>query len=129
MRYVSTAKHWGYARQVLLTWWSWIDISADWEISTGSWSGQSKQWFDWPWMTFNIEAQLDLHKWDVITLAYRWQSDMPASRWQKWYFRFVGQDDSSTEFNAIFGGTILGVHMIAPKLFQQTTTDWYSWEI
>lgn len=125
-RYVSTAKHWGYARQVLLTGWSWIDISQDWEISQGSWSWQDKSWFDWPWMTFNIEAQLDLHKWDIITLAYRWQSDMPASRGQKWYFRFVWQNDSSTAYNAIFGGTMLGVHMMAPKLFQQTATDWYA---
>lgn len=124
-RYVSTAKHWAYGRQVLLTAWSWIDISTNWEISEGSWEWQSKEWFDWPWMTFNIEAQLDLHEWDVLTLAYRPQSDMPASRWQIWYFRFVWQNDSSTEFNAIFWGTVLGVHWMSPTLFQERDGDYF----
>ena len=128
-RYVSTAKHWAYGRQVLLTAWNWIDIDMDWKIdSEWSWDWQSKAGFDWPWMTFNIEAQLDLHKWDIITLAYRPQSDMPASRGQKWYFRFVWQNDSSTKYTAIFWGTVLGVHWISPKLFQEWTTDWFSEE-
>lgn len=128
-RYVSTAKHWAYGRQVLLTAWNWIDIDMDWKIDSGwSWDWQSKAGFDWPWMTFNIEAQLDLHKWDLLTLAYRPQSDMPASRWQIWYFRFVWQNDSSTKYTAIFWGTVLGVHWISPKLFQEWTTDWFSEE-
>ena len=125
-RYVSTAKHWAYGRQVLLTAWNWIDIDMDWKIdSKWSWDWQSKAGFDWPWMTFNIEAQLDLHKWDIITLAYRPQSDMPASRGQKWYFRFVWQNDSSTKYTAIFWGTVLWVHWMSPTLFQERDWDYF----
>lgn len=124
-RYVSTAKHWAYGRQVLLTWKDNIDISDDWEISSGSWEWQTKNGFDWPWMTFNIEAQLDLHAWDVLTLAYRPQSDMGASDNKTWYFRFVWQNDSSTKFNAIFWGTVLWVHWMSPTLFQERDWDYF----
>lgn len=143
--YLSTAKHWAYARQVLLTGWQWISVSQDWAISftwgsfswswqapewwgtvsiswtisTNAWWGtQTNSWFDWPWATFNIDAYVDLHKNDIVTLWYRPQSDMAASQWQYAYFRFVWSNDTSTEFERVFWGSILWAHLVAPKLFQ-----------
>lgn len=121
--YLSTAKHWAYARQMLLTAWNWIDISDNWEISTWSGEGQTDLWYDWPWMTFNIDCLVDLHKDDIITVWYRPQSHMPVSRNQKWSFRFVWQDDQSTEIRRLFWGTVLGVYMLAPKCFQKNASN------
>ena len=115
---LSTAKHWAYGRQVILRWKDDIDISDGWEISSWSGEGQTVSWFDWPWMTFNMDCYVDLYKWDVLTLGYRPQSDIPWARWNAWSFRFVWQDDSSTEYQALFWWTVLWVQMIAPKLFQ-----------
>lgn len=121
--YLSTAKHWAYARQMLLTAWSWIDISDDWEISTWGWDGQTDRWYDGPWMTFNIDCLVDLHKDDIITLWYRPQSHMPASRGKKWSFRFVWQDDQSTGIKRLFWWTVLWVYMLAPKCFQKNSSN------
>lgn len=121
--YLSTAKHWWYARQVLLKAWSWIDIDANWEISTWSWSGQTDDGFNWPWMTFNIDTLVDLREGDVVTIWYRPQSNLPESRWKQWSFRFVWQDDSSTNYNALFWGTLLWCYQLAPKLFQKNASN------
>lgn len=120
---LSTAKHWAYARQVLLKGWSDIDISDWWEISSWSWSWQNASWFDWPWMTFNIDCMVDLYEGDIITMWYRPQSDIPESRWNACSFRFVWQNDSSTEYDALFWWTVLWVHMLAPKLFQSSASN------
>lgn len=119
-RYLSTAKHWAYARQILLDAWTWIDVDNDWVISTGSWQWQTEWDFDWPWMTFNIDTLVDLREWDVVTVWYRPQSNMDKAKNVTWSFRFVGKDDSSTHFQALFWGTVIWVHQLAPKLFQ----DW-----
>lgn len=115
---LSTAKHWAYGRQVLLRWKDDIDISDNWEISSWSWTWQTNQWFDGPWMTYNIDCMVDLYEWDILTLGYRPQSHMPKSRWLAGTFRFVWQNDNSTEYDIIFWWTLLGVHMLAPKTFQ-----------
>ncbi len=144
---LGTAKHWAYWRQVLLTWGNWISISADWEISftwaSGSWNAPEGWWtvsinvssntrggtqpntmFDWPWMTYNIDCYVDLYKDDILTLWYRCQSNMGASAWKKWHFRFTWATDPSTEFDyRLFGGTSLWVQFIAPKLFQAGTVN------
>ena len=138
---LGTAKHWAYWRQVLLTWWNWINISTDWVISftwgsvsmnvpewwwTVSWTVHASAWwwqpdtkFDWPWMTYNIDCYVDLYKDDVLTLWCRVQSNMSTSEEKKWHFRFVWASDPSTEFdNRLFWWTALWVQFIAPKLFQ-----------
>lgn len=126
--YLSTAKHWAYGRQVLLTAGSWIAISDSWEIKTWSWDWQTSEWFDWPWMTFNIDCLVDLKKDDIITVWYRPQSDSKSNpdydahnpHPQIWgSFRFVWQNDSSTDYNALFWGTVLWVYQLAPKRFQK----------
>lgn len=121
--YLSTAKHWAYGRQVILQAWSWIDVTNDWKISTGSWQWQNLNWFAWPWMTFNIDVLVDLRKWDVLTVWYRPQSNMNEAKNKTWSFRFVWKDDSSTHFPALFWGTVLWVHQLAPKLFQKGTDN------
>lgn len=120
---LSTAKHWAYGRQTLLLWEDDIDISDGWKISSWSWTWQTNSWFDGPWATFNIDCLVDLYEDDVLTLGYRPQSDMPEAKNRDCSFSFVGQDDSSTEYDALFGGTLLWVHMLAPKLFQQWATN------
>ena len=127
--YLSTAKHWAYARQILLTAWTGIDISWDWEISTGSWEWQPAQQFTWPWMTYNIDTLVDLREWDVITLGYRPQSNLTASHRKRWTFRFVWQNDSSTGFNALFGWTLLWAYQISPKCFQEGEGNEVYWNI
>lgn len=127
--YLSTAKHWAYARQILLTAWTGIDISWDWEISTGSWEWQSGNWFTWPWMTYNIDTLVDLREWDVITLGYRPQSNLTTSHRKYWTFRFVWKDDSSTGFNALFGWTLLWAYQISPKCFQEGEGNEVYWTI
>ena len=132
--YLSTAKHWAYARQMLLIAWSGIDISGRWEISQWSWEWQSDGWFGWPWMTFNIDTLVDLKKWDIVTLWYRPQSnnmsnpDYPDNPIY-WSFRFVWQNDSSTWYNALFGWTLLWCYQLAPKRFQEWDWNEVYWTI
>lgn len=153
--YLSTAKHWSYGRQVLLTWGTWINVSDSWVISVAwgsfhwswtapewgwtvtisgnvtypSWSGQTNNWFDWPWMTFNIDAYVDLYKNDVITLWYRPQSDMASAQNQNAYFRFTWANDTTTEFERVFGWSILWANLVTPHLFQSTTANKIYWDI
>ena len=128
--YLSTAKHWWYARQMLLDAWSGITITNQWVISTWSWGWQTWAGFDGPWMTYNIDCLVDLKKWNIITLWYRPQSSNKTNPnyHDMWdyssnpifgTFRFVWQNDESTSYNALFGGTLLGCYMLAPKLFQK----------
>lgn len=132
--YLSTAKHWAYARQMLLNAWSWIDITNRWEISSWNWNWQTSDWFNWPWMTFNIDTLVDLRKWDRITLWYRPQSnnmsnpDYPNNPIY-WSFRFVWQNDSSTWYHALFWGTLLWVYQLAPKCFQEWDWNEVYWTI
>lgn len=154
--YLSTAKHWAYWRQVLFTWWSGISISSDWEIAStwwtfrwswtapewgwtvtvsgsitpGAWWGtQTKEWFDWPWMTFNIDAYVDLYRWDIVSLWYRPQSDMEASRNQTAHFRFTWANDSSTEFERVFWWSMLWANLVAAHLFQSWESNKIYWNI
>lgn len=120
---LSTAKHWAYGRQVLLKWKDDIDITDNWEISSWSGTGQSDDWFDGPWMTYNIDCMIDLYKWDILTLWYRPQSHMPNSRWLAGTFVFVWQDDASTEYDIVFGWTMLGVQRLSPKSFQKAAPN------
>lgn len=132
--YLSTAKHWAYGRQVLLEAWSWIDVSDAWEISSWSWDWQTDSWFDGPWMTFNIDTLVDLKKDDVITVWYRPQSsnksnpDYPDNPING-TFRFVWQNDSSTDYNALFWWTLLWVYQLAPKRFQEWAGNEVYWTI
>lgn len=153
--YLSTWKHWSYGRQVLLTWWRGISISDSWEIAVSwwsfswsgtapewgwtvvvswpvnfsNWSGQTNNWFDWPWMTFNIEAYVDLYKNDLISLWYRPQSDMESAKNQVAYFRFTWANDTSTEFERVFWWSILWVDLKASHLFQSSTANKIYWDI
>lgn len=138
---LSTAKHWAYWRQILLSWGNWINIWQDGVISfaggtvhvtipewwgsqtatvvaSPGWWTQTSQWFDWPWMTFNMDAYVDLRSNDLITLGYRWQSDMAASEGETCSFKFVWIQDSTTEFSSLFWGSVIWVQMISPELFQ-----------
>lgn len=118
--YLSTAKHWAYAKQMLLIWGEDITVDSKWEISYtsgDSWWEQPSGWFNWPWMTFNIDTLVDLRKWDVVTLWYRPQSNNKSST--TWTFRIVWQADSSTTYNALFGWTLLWCYQLAPKCFQE----------
>lgn len=147
-----TAKHWAYAKQLLLTGWKWINVDADWVISvtwtTSKYVGegwgnvqfwpndfqpwgwvQPRGWFTWPWMTFNIDLYVDLYADEIIDLWYRWQSNMDSAKNQSTEFLVVWQRDSSSEYNALFGGTALWVQMITPKLFQKTTANKIYWNI
>lgn len=138
--YLSTAKHWWYARQMLLNAGNWIDISNKWEISTWSWNWQTDAGYNWPWMTFNIDTLVDLRKWDTITVWYRPQSNNMSNPnyhdlWDissnpvYWTFRFVWQNDSSTSYNALFWGTLLWCYQLAPKLFQEWEWNEVYWTI
>lgn len=145
---LSTAKHWAYGRQILLSWGNGINIWQDGIISFAGWYvnvtipewggsqtatvvpnqwwwAQTSQWFDGPWMTFNVDAYVDLRAGDLITLWYRGQSDMAASEWETCSFKFVWVTDSSTEFSSLFGGSVIWVHMLAPVLFQNDA----SWQV
>jgi len=121
--YLSTAKHWAYARQIILQAWDGINVSNDWVISEWSWEWQSSWDFDWPWMTYNIDVLVDLRKWDIVTVWYRPQSNMNEAKNKIWSFRFVWKDDSSTHFQALFWGTVIWVHQLAPKLFQNWASN------
>lgn len=134
--YLSTAKHWAYAKQMLLVWGNNITVNGQWVISYTSWTDGWEQPgpFDWPWMTFNIDTLVDLKKWDVITLWYRPQSnnksnpDYPDNP-VYWTFRFVWQNDSSTWYNALFGWTLLWCYQLAPKRFQEGEGNEVYWTI
>ena len=139
IRYLSTAKHWWYNVSTMLTWGRWINIDTNGVISIDGgyapewWGSVSFWWWSWiqtskipwPWMTFNMDCFVDLYKDELITVWFRWQSSMEDSatgREISW-FKFVWQNDSSTQFNALFWWTILGVQMISPKLFQQSSQN------
>lgn len=129
-RILSTAKHWEYCLQTILRWWKGINVDNNWEISLhldekgeiDITPGQSQDgnYNEGPWMTFNMDAYLDLEAWDVITVWYRPQSDMPEANNKYFYFMFSWEDDPSTEFQAVFGWSVIWVQMITPKLFM----DW-----
>lgn len=157
--WLSTAKHWAYSKQIILTGWSGISISGDWEISStwwtfswswtapewgwtvtvsGSvtphawWGPQPTDWFDWPWMTFNMDAYVDLYKNDIISLWYRPQSDLVAARNQTTYFRFTWSDDTSPWPNMkerLFGWSILWVNLVAAHHFQSWEPNKIYWDI
>lgn len=136
---LSTSKHWAYGIQTVLRWWTWISIDQNWTISNNratisvgewgwtyevvydAWGGiQTQGWFDWPWMTHNIWVFVDLHEWDIITLGYRPQSDMPETlNWKSAKFEIVWANDSSTEFRSLFWWTQLWVVMLSTTLFQK----------
>lgn len=139
-----TSKHWAYWTWIIPKWWQWIQIAQDGTFSvTGAtsttadiggtstvkfnnwWWQQPWSWFDWPWATHNIWCFVDLREWDVITLWYRPQSDIPSAKWRtNWAtFRLTWVDDSSTEFGSLFWWTALGVQLITPTLFQNTTSN------
>lgn len=150
--YLSTAKHWAYTVSTILSWWTWISISDDWVVSstwwTFSWSWTAPEWgwsvtisgnvrmnqwwwpqpiatngwFDWPWMTFNIDAYIDLYKSDIISLWYRPQSDMALAPWKTGSFRFTWANDSSTEFDRVFWWSMLWANLVASHLFQTWET-------
>lgn len=156
---LTTAKHWAYWRQVLFTWGDGIRIDENWTIEftwwsfAWSWSAPEGWWtvsisgsvkanawwwvqwnsgFSWPWATFNVDMYVDLYKDDIITLWYRWQSNI-AQTWNTWV-RFVGNDDITpgTGFDdRVFWWSMLWAHLVAPKLFQawETTHDKIRWEI
>lgn len=139
IKYLSTAKHWWYTVSTMLTWGRWINVDTNGVISIDGWyapewwgnvSFWSGSWVQtprvpWPWMTFNVDCYVDLYKDELITVWFRWQSSMEGSAtWNEIaYFRFVGQDDSSTRYNAMFWWTVLWVQMITPKLFQKDTSN------
>lgn len=121
--YLSTAKHWWYARQVLLKAWSWIDVTNEWEIKNWSWNWQGINWFNWPWMTYNIDTLVDLKEGDIVTLWYRPQSNNASNT--TWEFRFVWQDDDSKwpNIDVLFWWTLLWVYQLAPKRFQKNSSN------
>ena len=138
--YLSTAKHWAYARQMLLGAGSWIDVSDKWVISSWNSNWQTDAGYNWPWMTFNIDTLVDLKKDDIITVWYRPQSNnMSNPNYHDlgdrssnpiiWTFRFVWQNDSSTTYNALFWGTLLWCYQLAPKRFQEWTWNEVYWTI
>jgi len=129
--YLSTAKHWAYAKQMLLVGWEDITVDGYGKISyaEGQWEGwqQPSNGYDWPWMTFNIDTLVDLRKWDVITLWYRPQSNNVIDTTGT--FRIVWQADSSTTYNALFGWTLLWCYQLAPKCFQEWDWNEVYWTI
>lgn len=139
---LSTSKHWAYAEQVVLRWWTGISIDQNgviknnratisvwegwgtYEVVYDAWGGiQPQGWFDGPWATHNIWVFVDLHAWDVITLWYRAQSNMPESKeWKEAKFEIVWANDSSTKFRSLFWWTQLWVVMLSHTLFQQNNS-------
>lgn len=150
--YLSTAKHWEYTSSKMLSWWQWITVNNDWVIAVG-WNPYVSTWEwwgtyyvrgwqsgsqerngmqGWPWMTFNMECQVDLYEWDVVTLTYRCQSDMVAARNATCDFTYVWVNDPSigTDVDhALFGWTVLSVQMISPNLFQRSMKNKIIWTI
>lgn len=121
---LSTAKHWAYARQILLDAWNWIDVSNQWKIEEWDWNWQTSDWLNWPWMTFNIDTLVDLKAGDTITVWYRPQSNNKSS--SSCSFRFVWQRDGSYDtslYDVLFWWTLLGVYQLAPKRFQKNSSN------
>ena len=150
--YLSTAKHWEYTVSKILNWGQWITVDkngviAVWGspyVTTWEWWGtyyvrwwqsasQERAWTQgWPWMTFNMECQVDLYEWDTITLTYRCQSDMPLAKNNFCDFTYVWVNDPSiwTDVDhALFGWTVLSVQMISPVLFQRDQSSKIIWTI
>lgn len=135
--FLSTAKHWSYARHVFPIWWKGINIDSNgqfsvsratvttdgewwtYEVVFDQWSGQPIWWHDWPWMTFNMDCYVDLWEWDIITLWYRCQSDMEEAKWKEVKYKFVWVWDPTTEYNSLFWWSCLWVQMITPYCFQK----------
>lgn len=127
---LNTAKHWQYARQIVLRWWEWIEVSDDWEITYVEDSEGRSQEYDvvqWPWMTFNMDWYFDLHEWDIITLWYRPQSNMPEGINQEVNWTYPGSNDITTEYQAIYWWTIIWAQMIVDKWFTDWEPYWIIW--
>lgn len=134
---LNTAKHWAYWTFVAAKWWNWINVAQDWtisinrwtvdvwewgwtyEVSFQQWSGmQPTSWFDWPWATLNIWIYLDLKEWDILTLWYRPQSDVPEAKNKSGNFRLTWRDDLTWTGNEIiFWWTVIWLHPITPTMF------------
>lgn len=150
--YLSTAKHWEYTASKMLKGWQWITVDKNGLISVGwnpyvnapEWWGsvyvrwwqsasQDRNWMQgWPWMTFNMECQVDLYEWDIVTLTYRCQSDMPEASNATCDFTYVWVNDPSiwTDVDhALFGWSVLSVQMISPTLFQRSMKNKIIWTI
>ena len=141
---LNTAKHWAYWTFVAAKWWNWINVAQDWTISINRWTVniwsdwwtyevsfqqwswmQPTSWFDGPWMTLNIWIYLDLKAWDILTLWYRPQSDVPEAKNKSWNFRFTWQDDLTwTGDGIIFWWTVIWLHPITPTIFQKWSLYW-----
>lgn len=97
---LNTAKHWAYWTWITPIQWQWITIAQDGTFSVDSISTTVSEWwwtyaatlsaakwmapdnwFDGPWATLNMWVYLDLYEWDVITLGYRPQSDIPDTEY------------------------------------------------
>lgn len=124
--YLSTAKHWEYTLAMVLRWWNGINVDNNWVISVKEdwwevdfteWTSQDPAYNEWPWMTFNMDAYVDLRAWDLITVGYRPQTDMPEGNNWVADFRFVWLWDASSEYQSLFWWACIGVQMIAPKTF------------
>lgn len=137
---IQTAKHWAYWTFVAAKWWNWIDVAQDWTISINRWTVniwsewwtyevsfqqwswmQPTSWFDWPWATLNVWVYLDLKVWDVLTLWYRPQSDVPSAKNKTGNFRITWRNDLTWNDNnrIIFGWTVIWLHPITPTIFQK----------
>lgn len=150
--YLSTAKHWEYTASKMLRGWQWITVDKNGLISVGwnpyvnapEWWGsvyvrwwqsasQDRNWMQgWPWMTFNMECQVDLYEWDIVTLTYRCQSDMPEASNATCDFTYVWVNDPSIWIDvdhALFGWSVLSVQMISPTLFQRSMKNKIIWTI
>ncbi len=124
--YLSTAKHWEYTLAMVLRWWNGINVDNNWVISVKEdwwevdfteWTSQDPAYNEWPWMTFNMDAYVDLRAWDLITVGYRPQTDMPEGNNWVADFRFVWLWDASSEYQSLFWWACIWVQMIAPKTF------------
>lgn len=131
---LSTAKHWQYAKQVVLRWWTWINVDNNGTISIHwteddwirwePWESQEFQSVQWPWMTFNMDGYFDLHEWDIISLWYRPQSNMWEARWGTFYWKYPWNDDITTEYKCIYWWTLLAAQMVVPKWFTNWEPYW-----
>lgn len=135
---IQTAKHWAYWTFIAAKWWNWINVAQDWTISINRWTVttwewwwtyevffqqwgwmQPTSWFDWPWATLNVWVYLDLKVWDILTLWYRPQSDVPEAKTKSGNFRLVWTDDVTTNYQAIFWWTVIWLHPVTPTIFQK----------
>lgn len=137
---LGTAKHWAYWTFIAAKNWNWITVAQDWTISVNRWTVnvweggwtyevsfqntgwmQPTGWFDGPWATLNVWILVDLKAWELITLGYRCQSDIPEAAGKSTTFEIVWVNDSSTEFKSVFWWTTLWVIPISPTRFQRNT--------